>query len=281
MTEITNLPVWLIYPFLAFLLALIVHRLAWLLAGLFLGPVAKSSSGQRRFFGRFRHLDPDKARVQRKRRETLQHLTASIIRVAAFVIAILVTLSLFVSLDTLIWLSGFLTAAFAFGARPLVGDLLAGFNIIFEDIFGVGEKIEVKSSTGLSTATGVVEHVSLRTTWVRASTGELFVVPNGDVRTVRNFSRGRFSMANITLKIVATDLHQALPLLTELGQEAVTALSDLLEPWQVISESGTIGQHAELTLIAKSRFGRAADMRPHLLALVQERLAEADITLVG
>ena len=192
MTKITNLPVWLIYPFLAFLLALIVHRLAWLLAGLFLGPVAKPSSGQRRFFGRFRHLDPDKARVQRKRRETLQQLIGSIISVAAFVMAILVTLSLFVSLDTLIWLSGFLTAAFAFGARPLVGDLLAGFNIIFEDIFGGGEKIEVKGSTGISSAVGVVEHVSLRTTWIRASTGELFVVPNGDVRTVRNFSRCRF-----------------------------------------------------------------------------------------
>jgi small conductance mechanosensitive channel len=133
----------------------------------------------------------------------------------------------------------------------------------------------------VSSAAGVVEHVSLRTTWVRSATGELFVVPNGDIRTVRNFSRGRFSMANITIKIAAADFQQTLPLLTELSHEAVTLLPNLLEPWKIISESGTIGEHAELTLIAKSRFGRAADMRPQLLALIQERLTEADIALVG
>lgn len=37
----------------------------------------------------------------------------------------------------------------------------------------------------------------------------------------------------------------------------------------------------ELTLLAKARFGKAAEMRPRLLALVQERLTEAGIELVG
>jgi hypothetical protein len=64
-----------------------------------------------------------------------------------------------------------------------------------------------------------------------------------------------------------------------LGREAVSLLPNLLEPWQVISENGTIGQQTELTLLAKARFGKAAEMRPRLLALVQERLAEAGITL--
>jgi hypothetical protein len=53
-----------------------------------------------------------------------------------------------------------------------------------------------------------------------------------------------------------------------------------LESWQVISETGTLGAHTELTLLAKASFGQAAELRPHLLALVQERLAEADIVLV-
>jgi hypothetical protein len=81
------------------------------------------------------------------------------------------------------------------------------------------------------------------------------------------------------LKIEAADLCQALPFLEELGQGAVSLLPNLLEPWQVISEKGTIGQQTELTLLAKARFGQAAEMRPHLLALVQERLAEAGIAL--
>jgi len=116
--------------------------------------------------------------------------------------------------------------------------------------------------------------------WIRSPTGELYIVPNGEVRVVRNFSRGRFSTANIKLKIEGGDLSRALPLLEELGQEAVSRLPNLLEPWQVISETGTIGQQTVFTLLAKARFGQAADMRPRLLALVQERLAEAGIALV-
>jgi hypothetical protein len=52
-----------------------------------------------------------------------------------------------------------------------------------------------------------------------------------------------------------------------------------LEPWRVINETGTLGAHTELTLLAKASFGQAAELRPHLLALVQERLTEAGITL--
>jgi hypothetical protein len=76
-------------------------------------------------------------------------------------------------------------------------------------------------------------------------------------------------------------LHQALLILGELGGEAVALLPNLLEPWQVISESGVIGQQTELTLLAKARFGQAAEMRPRLLALVQERLLEKNIALAS
>lgn len=99
---------------------------------------------------------------------------------------------------------------------------------------------------------GVVERVSLRTTSIRAPTGELYVVPNGEIRVVRNFSRGRFSMANVRVKVAASDLGKALPILEELAEEAVS----LLEPWRVISGTGAIGQQAELTLVARARFGK-------------------------
>jgi len=41
---------------------------------------------------------------------------------------------------------------------------------------------------------------------------------------------------------------------------------------------GALGEHIELTLLAKARFGQAAELRPSLLALVQERLTEAGIS---
>jgi hypothetical protein len=84
----------------------------------------------------------------------------------------------------------------------------------------------------------------------------------------------------VKLKTAADDLPRALQLLEELGKEAVILLPNLLEPWQIISESGVIGPQTELTLVTKTKFGKAADMLPRLLSLVNERFAEAGITLV-
>ena len=148
-------------------------------------------------------------------------------------------------------------------------------SFIFEDTFAVGEKVEILAIDG------IIESITLRTTWLRAPTGELYTIPNGDIRVVRNFSRGRFSMSNVTLKIPAAELERAVPLLENLGHEAMDGLPNLIEPWRVISETGIIGQTAELTLVAKARFGLAAEMRPRLLTLVHKALEEENIELVS
>ena len=243
-----------------FFLAWLVHRLAWRVASRIV---------------RLSRFTPETRRPRPERRQTLRSLIASTISVVAFTAATLASAGQFVDATTLVWMVGLFSAAFGLGARPLISDFLAGINLIFEDAFAVGEKVEVLG------AEGVIEAVDLRTMWMRAPTGELYIVPNGDVRVVRNFSRGRFSTANIKLKIAPADLNRTFSLLQELGKEAVALLPNLLEPWQVISESGVIGQQTELTLLAKARFGKAAEIRPRLLALVQERLIEAGIALAN
>jgi small-conductance mechanosensitive channel len=241
-----------------FFLAWLVHRLSSRMASRIV---------------RLSRFTPETRRPRPERQETLRGLIASAISLIAFTAATLASVGQFVDATTLVWMVGLFSAAFGLGARPLISDFLAGVNLIFEDAFAVGEKVEMLG------AEGVIEEVNLRTTWMRAPTGELYIVPNGEVRVVRNFSRGRFSTADIKLKIAAADLNRTLLLLQELGKEAVALLPNLLEPWRVISESGVIGQQTELTLLAKARFGKAAEIRPRLLALVQERLTEADITL--
>ena len=249
-----------VYIALFYLTAWVVHRLARFIA---------------RFIVRLSRLSVKARRPGPERRETLRSVIASAISFIAFTVATIASIGRFVQLDTLVWLVGLFSAAFGLSARPLISDVLTGVGLIFEDTFAVGEKVEILN------VEGVVEAVNLRTTWVRAPTGELYVVPNGEIRVVRNFSRGRFSTVKITLRISATDLSEALSFLEELGKEAVVLLPNLLEPWQVISESGVIGQQTELTLLAKARFGNAAEMGPRLLALVQERLEEAGIALTN
>lgn len=209
-----------------------------------------------------------------ERRATLNSLIASGIGMLAYIFAGIASVGLFVSTDTLVWMVGLFSAAFGLGARPLISDVLTGVGFIFEDTFSVGEKVEF---LGIE---GVVEAINLRTSLLRSPSGELFVIPNGEIRTIRNFSRGRFSTTNVHLKISSSDINQILSILDELGKEAVLVLPNLLEPWHIISEGGVMGQQTELTLLAKARFGMAATMRPKLLALIHERLAESGIQLM-
>jgi small conductance mechanosensitive channel len=249
-----------VYIAACYLVAWILHRLAHF--------VARRVVRLRRFASRGSGL-------RLERQETLKSMVASAVSFVAFAAATVASVGRFVDLDTLVWVVGLFSAAFGLSVRPLISDVMTGFGLIFEDTFAVGEKVEILG------VEGVIEAVNLRTTWVRAPTGELYVVPNGEIRVVRNFSRGRFSIAKVVLKVAAADLSSALPLLEALGEEAVALLPNLLEPWQVLSESGVIGQQTELTLLAKARFGQGAEMRPRLLALVQERLSEAGITLAA
>lgn len=225
-------------------------------------------------------LAPGRNPLSHQRRNTLRVLFTSIIRFGALAAAVIASVALFVKPETLVWVVGLFSAAFGFGARPIISDLMTGMAFMSEDSFAVGDKVEVFSTMGLGGIQGVVESVNLRTTSLRATTGELFLIPNGELRIVRNFSRGHFSTLKIRLTLASSDLNQALAVLENLRKEAVLHLPNLLEPWQIISDSGKLGEQTELTLVAKTRFGKAAEMRPRLLALVQQELEKERITLV-
>lgn len=226
-------------------------------------------------------LSPSRRAITQERRNTLRVLFSSIIRFTALGAAVIATVALFIEAETLIWVVGLFSAAFGFGARPLISDLMAGMAFMSEDSFAVGDKVEVFSSMGLTGVQGVVESVNLRTTFLRSTTGELYLIPNSELRIVRNFSRGRFSTIKIMLTIPSVDLTRTLLVLEGLRKDAVLELPNLLEPWQILSDSGKMGEQTELTLVAKARFGKAAEMRPRLLALVQQELEKENINLVN
>jgi len=259
-------PNWVLFILLIalfFFLAWVIHRLSHRIAGRLV---------------RLERFSIGRQRLRSERLTTLQSLVASLISFLAIIFACFGTLALFISPDTLLWVVGLFSAGIGLSARPLFSDLFIGIGFIFEDSFDVGEKIELPIAPG-SAIEGIVEAINLRTTHLRAPTGELFTVPNGEVRIIRNFSRGRFSITQVTIHTPSENLNRVLPILEALGREAVILLPNLLEPWKVLSETGVIGQQTELTLIAKTKFGKAAEMRPRLLGLIQERLSREGITL--
>ncbi len=98
--------------------------------------------------------------------------------------AIVMVLSeLGVNVGALIAVSTVVGAAIGFGAQTLVKDLISGLFIVFEDQYGVGDRVQVDG------VTGVVERVGLRVTEVRDEDAVLWFIRNGEILKVGNFSQ--------------------------------------------------------------------------------------------
>lgn len=114
--------------------------------------------------------------------------------VIAITTAFLVLNQLTVDLAPFVAGTAIATAALGFGAQNIVRDFLAGFFIVVEDQYGVGDFIDLGESRG------IVESVSLRITRIRGSDGTLWHVPNGEIKRVGNKSQA-WARAVVELRV--------------------------------------------------------------------------------
>jgi len=125
-------------------------------------------------------LNPERLVLRAK---TLGSVLSNFITWSIYIIAATMLLSeLGVAVGALIAGAGILGAALGFGAQNIVRDLLSGLFIVFEDQYGIGDKVD------LGEASGVVESVGLRITQVRDAKGTLWYVRNGEILRVGNLS---------------------------------------------------------------------------------------------
>lgn len=221
---------------------------------------------------------PGKPAMAPSRQKTLESLIASLISLLAFVIALFGAFSFFVDSERLIWIVGLFSAAFGLGARSLVADILAGMRFIFRNTFTIGEKVQM--TVGGANVEGTVEEVNVTNTLIRATSGEANIVPNGDIVVITNFSRAAYSSAKIKIAVKSEHLAAALDALEQAGVDAQQALPDILEPFQVLSTSDTLGNKVELTIMAHCLYAKAATVKLRLMDLVYRRLSEAGVAIM-
>jgi moderate conductance mechanosensitive channel len=212
-----------------------------------------------------------RGRVSERRGMTLRQLFSSTLNGLVFGVVALQVLGEFVPATALATTLGLFSAGLGFGALPYIKDWLGGVVLLFEDQFAIGDKVELGDARPVI---GVVERVSLRTTQVRGEAGELWIVPNGDIRTIRNFTRGSFSPANIRLTVPTAKLDLALAALLDVLTEPGP---DVLEPPELISEEGEIGARTTLLIRIKAEHGHAPAVRRRMLTRIQAALAEAGV----
>jgi small-conductance mechanosensitive channel len=141
---------------------------------------------------------------------TLIQILRWTVNVLILVTALLMLLSTFgIDITPLLASVGVAGLALSLGAQSLIKDLLGGLLILLENQYAVGDYIQVGN------VSGQVEHITLRATLLRALNGDLYVIPNGEVRILANQTRG-WSRVQVDVGVAyEEDLDRALRVLEE------------------------------------------------------------------
>lgn len=124
--------------------------------------------------------------AEEKREKTLTLVINRTSAVLLWVIGLFLVLSqLNINWSGILAGAGLVGVIVGFGAQKVAGDFIAGFFILIEDQYGIGDIVEVKDM-----AYGVVERIDLRTTHIRDLDGGLHVIANGNIINMANHSYG-------------------------------------------------------------------------------------------
>jgi small conductance mechanosensitive channel len=146
--------------------------------------------------------------------------------------AILMLLSTFgINIAPLLTSAGVAALVVSLSAQTLLKDFIGGMLILIENQYTVGDTISVGN------VQGKVEKITLRVTKVRALNGDLYYIPNGEMRVLANMTRD-WSRVMLDVGVAyEEDLERARSVLAasaEAFAQDPAYQADLLEPPQVL-----------------------------------------------
>ncbi|WP_432822748.1 mechanosensitive ion channel family protein [Trichloromonas sp.] len=171
---------------------------------------------------------PDMEEAEQKRRLTLAPIIKSLLQFLVFFVAFVLVLGIF-DLNPLPILAGagIVGVVVGLGAQPLINDIVAGFFILFENLYLVGDYIEAGE------ARGTVEAIDMRTTKIRDPDGQVHIMRNGQIESVVNYSKG-YTHAVVEVGVsYDSDLDQVYRILDETGAKLKETSSNVLAPTEV------------------------------------------------
>ncbi len=148
------------------------------------------------------------------RENTLIRIIDRVVRFLIWLIAVLTVLSLLgIDIAPLLAAAGVAGVAIGFGAQYMIRDLLAGFFVIIENQYRVGDVVSLDATAGL------VEDITMRMTTLRDLDGTVHHVTHGNVQRVSNLSKG-FARVNLDISIsYRDDLEKVIACVNRVGRE--------------------------------------------------------------
>ncbi|MCL2585065.1 MAG: mechanosensitive ion channel family protein [Streptosporangiales bacterium] len=148
-----------------------------------------------------------------------QVITWTTLAIIYVVTAVLVITTLGVPVAGLVAPAALLSAALGFGLQRFVQDIGAGLFLTGEKQYGYGDLVKMDVNGVSDPSTGTVEEVTLRVTRLRSDSGEVIIIPNGQITQVTNLSRN-WSRAVIDVPVPnRVDVGHASEVLQKAGED--------------------------------------------------------------
>ncbi|MDM8527111.1 mechanosensitive ion channel family protein [Anaerolineales bacterium HSG24] len=166
--------------------------------------------------------------IQWQQRLTMVPLVKSTIKYVIYFSAILLLLSaLHFNVAPILAAIGGVGLVVGIGAQPVVNDLVSGLFVLFENLYLVGDYIE------LGEAKGVVEGIDIRTTRLRDPDGQLHIVRNGQIGNIVSYSKG-YTLTIVRVGVAYdSDLERVYEVITEVGKQFNQMSEQVLAPTEV------------------------------------------------
>jgi len=149
-----------------------------------------------------------------QRTDTLSSVLVKIVGILVLIIAVITILPEFgVNIFSLITAIGIGGLAIAFAAQNLIRDFIAGFFILLEDQYGIGDVVSI---AGIA---GVVEDITLRRTVLRDLDANVHSIPNGKVELSTNMTK-KYSRVNLNVSVgYGENLKHVIDIINKICQE--------------------------------------------------------------
>jgi small conductance mechanosensitive channel len=158
--------------------------------------------------------------------------------------------------------AGVVGLAVGFGAQSLIKDVIAGFFIILEGQFGVGDVIKTGEIGGQ------VERLSLRVTVLRdVNTGAVHFIPNSELKVVSNLTK---EWSRVALNVGVTyreDIDRVVRVLERTGQELAADERTgpmIVEPLEVLGVEALGDSQVTLQVVVKTLPHKQAEVAREL-----------------
>ncbi|MGG0719648.1 mechanosensitive ion channel family protein [Robertmurraya massiliosenegalensis] len=205
---------------------------------------------------------------------TLHRLTENICSYALIFVLILTVFSILdIPIASLLAGAGIVGLAVGFGAQGLVSDVVTGFFLLLE------KQIDVNDYVTVGNYDGIVEAVGLRTTQIRSFDGTLHYIPNREITSLSNHSRGNMrALVDIGISY-ADDIDQAVDVMQRACERVAEETPTIVEGPNVLGVQAFGTSDVILRVIAKTVNGEQWTVERLLRKAIKEAFDENGIEI--